>query len=231
LRFTHPPPLPLPSPARAHTNHHQAFPYKLCWNAEAKPDIWPGAAQGASPPLSHIKLIYRVVPASLGVPSNPKEIRAWFVVGSCNLSKAGVRSRVIELLHISEAVNRLMFFFWHHSLSIHTHTPNPSHTQWGDGGTLPSNFELSVLLATNSPQLAASALDTLPLKLPPGGSLTGLEQTVVAADRYPKPNGKHVVYKREKPHAPFNYAFDKAAVFEAARDAVLGGGGALDMEG
>lgn len=62
----------------------------MFWKAEAKPGSWPA---GALAPLSHIKLLYRVVPGDFGEPTenDPKnEIRAWFLVGSCNLADAAV---------------------------------------------------------------------------------------------------------------------------------------------
>ena len=67
----------------------QPFPYQLCWKAEAKPGSWPPGTQA---PLSHVKLLYRVVPnENFECSVNLNEIRAWFLVGSCNLAKAAVR--------------------------------------------------------------------------------------------------------------------------------------------
>lgn len=166
---------------------------------------------------------------NFGCPVNPEEICAWFLVGSCNLAKAAV-SWVWGL----DAMNGMGWVGWtgnricqaagHDRLvraCLEPHFPSScTSTQWGERDKAPTNFELSVLLTTPDPGQAARWLDTLPLKLPPGDSLTGLEQSVVVAARYPTPaNG--TAYERDDPAAPFNFAFDKPEVFNAAQDKAL----------
>lgn len=94
-------------------------------------------------------------------------------------------------------------------------------TQWGCDKAPPKNFELSVLRLTRDPARAAAWLDRLPIKLPPGPSLTGAEQVPapVAAQPYPA----NVAYTREAPHAPFTYGCGcDRAERERVRSRVLG---------
>lgn len=104
--------------------------------------------------------------------------------------------------------------------SIHTQT----HTQWGKlngNGRNPTNFELSVLLTTPNSDDAASWLDAIPLKLPPGESLTGLEQTVVHAERYPAPPNGAANFEQDDYRAPFTYAHGDPAEINEAQANVL----------
>jgi hypothetical protein len=75
---------------------------------------------------------------------------------------------------------------------------NLSKAAWGCAQRPPSNFELSVLLATRDPAIAASWLDRLPMKLPPGG-LTGLEVKAEPARPYEEFDSF------EHPNAPFTF--------------------------
>lgn len=89
--------------------------------------------------------------------------------------------------------------------------------QWGDVRSTslqyPRSFELGILLATQSAAVANDWLGTLPLKLPDRG-----------ARAYPMPGEDIEKDERKHPKAPFNYARDKRAVFDAAKAACLGAG-------
>lgn len=98
----------------------------------------------------------------------------------------------------------------------------PQRTQWGCKQSPPTTFELSVVLLTRDPARAASWLDRLPIKLPPGPSLTGAEAAPVPAQLYPS----HVTYTRQAPHAPFTYGRAGSEEREAARAHILGANGA-----
>ena len=86
----------------------------------------------------------------------------------------------------------------------------------------PTTFELSVLLTTPHPSVAARWLDAIPLKLPDGLSRTGLERTVVDAERYLAPGAQVVAMPRDARRAPFNYARDKEAEFDGMWAALSG---------
>lgn len=87
----------------------------------------------------------------------------------------------------------------------------------------PTNFELSVVLLTRDPARAASWLDRLPIKLPPGPSLTGAE---AAAPVPAQPCPSHVTYTRQAPHAPFTYGRAGSEEREAVCAHILGADGA-----
>ncbi len=77
-----------------------------------------------------------------------------------------------------------------------------------------------MLLLTKDPAVAASWLERLPIKLPPGPSLTGAEcNGPVAAQPYPA----GVPYFKAAAHAPFTYGRD-AEERERVRPRILGGG-------
>lgn len=86
----------------------------------------------------------------------------------------------------------------------------------------PTTFELSVLLTTPHPSVAARWLDAIPLKLPGGLSRTGLERTVVDAERYVAPGAQVVNTPRNAGRAPFNYARDQEAEFDGMWAALFG---------
>lgn len=102
-----------------------------------------------------------------------------------------------------------------------------AYTQWGheaDGDKgQPKSFELGVLLTTTDSSVAAGWLDVIPLKLPKRTRGMNLKQTPMDAQPYPAPSAQ-VVYARDAPYAPYNYAYDKPDRVQALRDALTGAG-------